>query len=58
MAESLSDTSECLGITPYQFEPTYMSINGIVKISRAILTMTRRVLPTDLVTPRGAYWYG
>ena len=28
MAESLSDASECLSITPYQFEPTHMDDNG------------------------------
>ena len=28
MAESLADVTDCLSITPYQFEPTDMSSNG------------------------------
>ena len=51
MAESLADVTDCLSTTPYQFEPTDMTI---VKTARAILMTTRRVLPTDLVTPCGA----
>ena len=55
MPESLAEATECLGIMPYQFEPTEMSITtAIVKTMKAILMKIRRVSLIDLVTPHGA----